>query len=353
MPKFYNPISPSKVYNPYQDFRLSRSKIENYIRCQKCFFLENKIGLKQIPMIPFNLNIAVDELLKKEFDWHRKNQELHPLIDQYGLNFVPFDHPQIDVWRNSLSAGISYKDPKTNFIVFGGVDDVWQDPESSKIVIVDYKATSKAGRIEKLSSEWHAGYKRQLEIYAWLFDKNGFDIYPDGYFVYCNANKDKEAFDGVLEFDLTLIPHKLDFSWVDGKVQDIYDLLNSSEIPNSNSECEYCAYFDARHDHALIGPGYNIYRNWAHDKIPSDIIHDLSVDGFEVINEHKPSGENQKFNYTYSSRYVLVKGEMTAKIDNDKFILRSGDRLDLNADTAVEFWVGDSGCDLYLTKPLA
>ena len=58
------------------------------------------------------LNIAVDELLKKEFDLYRKNQKPHPIMKKYNLNFVPYQHKDLNIWRNSLRGGISYLDEK-------------------------------------------------------------------------------------------------------------------------------------------------------------------------------------------------------------------------------------------------
>src|SRR5687768_18339188 len=64
-------------------------------------------------------------------------------------------------------------------------------------IVVDYKATSKDGEVT-LDADWQIGYKRQMEIYQWLFRKSGFRVSNTGYFVYCNGNTDKEAFDGRL-----------------------------------------------------------------------------------------------------------------------------------------------------------
>ena len=46
------------------------------------------------------LNVAVDELLKKEFDLYRKKQKPHPIMLKHNLNFVPYKHKNLDIWRN-------------------------------------------------------------------------------------------------------------------------------------------------------------------------------------------------------------------------------------------------------------
>jgi hypothetical protein len=117
---------------------------------------------------------------------------------------------------------------------------VWQAPDGS-INIVDYKATGGKAEVT-LDDEWKIQYKRQVEIYQWLFHKNGFNVSPTAYFVYANAQKDREAFDGKLDFDVTILPYEGDFSWVAGELKKLRACLDSEEIPNKTDVCEYCPY---------------------------------------------------------------------------------------------------------------
>ena len=57
-------------------FKLSRSKVDSYLSCQRCFFIDRKLGVGHPPGFPFNINSAVDELLKKEFDHIGLNKNL-------------------------------------------------------------------------------------------------------------------------------------------------------------------------------------------------------------------------------------------------------------------------------------
>jgi len=221
-------------------WRLSRSKISLFMECPRCFYVDNKLGTARPPGFPFNLNSAVDALLKKEFDVHRMNGTAHPLMQAYKLDAVPFDHPKMDEWRDSLKGGIVHKH-KTGMTVCGGVDDIWIMP-SGELIVVDYKATSKDAHITELDQDWHDGYKRQVEIYQWLLRQNDFHVSDMAYFVYANASKDKKAFDGKLEFEITLVPHKGNSSWVEGTLADIKKCLDSDALPEANPECDYCRY---------------------------------------------------------------------------------------------------------------
>ena len=120
-------------------FKISRSKFFNFLSCKRCFYLDRVIGFKEPSMPVWAFNIAIDDLLKKEFDQYRKEQKPHPIMEKYKLNFVNYQHKDLDTWRNSLKGGILYLDEKTNLIIHGGSDDLWVDVNEKKLIEVDYK----------------------------------------------------------------------------------------------------------------------------------------------------------------------------------------------------------------------
>ena len=223
-------------------WRLSRSKIDLFKECQRCFYIDNKLGTARPPGFPFNLNSAVDKLLKKEFDIHRSAQSSHPLMREYGLDAVPFEHPKMDIWRENFK-GVEVRHAPTGFTVSGAVDDLWVNPKG-EVIVVDYKATSKDGEVN-LDAEWQDGYKRQMEVYQWLLRENGLTVSDTGYFVYVNGRTDLEAFDGKLEFDVKLIPYTGNADWVEGTLMEIKSALDSEDIPEPGKECDYCRYREA------------------------------------------------------------------------------------------------------------
>lgn len=246
MSKYYNPHRKLEAcFQPGDDkpFRLSRTKISDFLNCPRCFYIDRRLGVGHPPGYPFSLNSAVDELLKKEFDIHRANGTTHPLMETYGIDAVPLAHEKMDEWRDSRTRGVTYLHEATNFLVTGGVDDVWVDRDG-QLIIVDYKATSKNSEVN-LDEEWQIGYKRQMEIYQWLFRMNGFAVSDTGYFVYCNGHTDREAFDGKLEFDVKLIPYTGTTDWVEKVLFQAKECLMSDEIPQSGDDCDWCKYVEA------------------------------------------------------------------------------------------------------------
>ena len=245
MSKYYNPNRKRNLYDSQslEPFRISRSKIDLFLNCPRCFYLDRRLGVGQPPGYPFSLNSAVDKLLKKEFDIHRADGTTHPLMKEYGIDAIPLSHEKIDEWRDSLRAGITFKIDGENIVITGGVDDVWVAPDG-EFIIVDYKATSKEEEVT-LDADWQIGYKRQMEVYQWLFRKNGFRVSSTGYFVYCNGNTDREAFDGKLEFTIKIISYTGDDSWVEGKVLDAIKCLKNDQLPESGEDCDFCRYREA------------------------------------------------------------------------------------------------------------
>ncbi|HEY4501698.1 MAG TPA: PD-(D/E)XK nuclease family protein [Candidatus Paceibacterota bacterium] len=244
MSLFYKPNrNPDYSYGGPK-WTLSRSKIDLFCECERCFYIDNRLGVARPPGYPFNLNSAVDALLKKELDAHRAKGTRHPLAEAYGLDAVPLQHANMDAWRDALRRGVMCDHKPTGLKIRGGVDDIWVGKDG-KLIVIDYKATSKDGKIESLDEDWHRGYKRQLEIYQWLLRQNGFEVSDTGYWVYANATRDRESFDGRLDFELTLVPYTGSTDWVEDCLLRLKACLDSDEIPPAGSDCDYCRYREA------------------------------------------------------------------------------------------------------------
>lgn len=232
-------------------FRVSRSKIELFTQCPRCFWLEAVKGIKRPSSPPFNINKAIDELFKKEFDHYRSKKEPHPLMVEYGVEGMPYQHNDIDTWRNTFS-GVSYLHQPTNLLIFGAVDDVWVNNQD-ELIVVDYKATAKDAPVKNLKEEgsWHDTYRRQMEVYQWLFKQNGFKVSTTGYFVYATGSWAHEKFDNILKFETCVFPHTGKTDWVEPTIQAMKECLESEEMPivgtaAMGGPCEHCEYAKAR-----------------------------------------------------------------------------------------------------------
>ncbi len=251
MSEYYRSKRTRGLFDPEsaEPYRISRSGIDLFLQCPRCFYLDKRLGTARVPMMPFNLNSAVDELLKREFDINRATGTAHALMLTHGIDAVPFAHPQMDEWREARTAGARSLHEPTNILVTGGVDDIWINPRK-KLHIVDYKATAKDTEVT-LDAPWQIGYKRQVEVYQWLFRRLGFDVDEVAYFVDCNGRKNAPAFDFKLEFDVKVIPYTGDDAWVEPALTDIKKCLMSPELPEAADSCDWCAYRTAAAQHEV------------------------------------------------------------------------------------------------------
>ena len=48
--------------------------------------------------------------------------------------------------------------------------------------------------------------------------QNGYKVATTGYFVYVNGKTDREAFDGKLDFDITIIPYLGNTDWIEKQI---------------------------------------------------------------------------------------------------------------------------------------
>ncbi len=232
-------------YESGKTFKLSRSGIDSFIKCQRCFYL-NKVGnIKDIGMPGFSLNSAHDELMKKELDAYREKAEAHPYMESLNKNLIPFQHEKMEEWRNNFK-GIAYHHKKTDLIITGAIDDVWIDTDTNELIIVEYKSTSTQSEIDlNDGTPWKEQYKRQIDIYQWLFRMNGFEVSDDSVFLYSNGIKTAEKFNDVMKFKTYVLEYKGSTDWVEPKIIEIKKVLDQTSIPSLNEECETCSYVES------------------------------------------------------------------------------------------------------------
>ena len=86
-------------------------------------------------------------------------------------------------------------------------------------------------------------YKKQIEIYSWIFKKNGFDLSNTAYFLFCSAlYKSVGSFNNKLEFKINIVSYELDDTWVDKTLVNLKKVLDADKLPDKSLNCDYCNY---------------------------------------------------------------------------------------------------------------
>lgn len=241
---------------PGRPTRLSRSKIDRFLECPRCFYRDRQLRVDRPKPFPYTLNNAVDLLLKREFDGYREASSPHPLMTSHGLDAVPFKDERLEAWRDALHRGIRYVHEPTQFEVTGGIDDVWGTP-GGELIIVDYKATARANEDGETPTVWPS-WQRQAEVYQWLFRQNGFSVSDTAYFVHANGDVRAPEFGGTLSFAMSLVPYEGSDAWVEQALLDIRQLLNSGAMPQAAAECQYCSYIEKAAPYEASSPSSRV-----------------------------------------------------------------------------------------------
>ena len=247
------------IYDPnnHSPYELSRTRIENFMKCPACFFLEQKKGVK-FPSVPgYNINEATDVLLKKDFKLFRETHNPHPFLKNKGLgHLVPFQHKEFELWTQSLHFGaegrLNTVHELTNLKIGGGLDDVWLNLETKRLHVVDYKSTSLKSPEKELSLDepWKITYKRQMDLYVWILRRKGFSVDGIGYFLYCNADRFRTPYfllkdKAEMRFDVALMEYPVDVSWIEPALLEIRALLDKDEQPSHHYRCEFGRLFES------------------------------------------------------------------------------------------------------------
>ena len=229
-------------------YELSRGRVENYLKCKACFWLEQLHLVKPPEMPSFTINTTTDILLKRDADAVRGKRSL-PLWEAHGLgHMIPFEHEHLAHWTNSLHYGLDetyfntvHEDTHIKF--GGGIDDVFLNTQTDQIHIVDYKSQAQGTRSPdkyepkpaSLDDPWKIGYKRQMDMYVWVARQKGFDVSNTGYFVYVDAQHkgiegmliDEDPFKAWMLFTASIIAYEADPSWVEPTLIEIKNFLLS------------------------------------------------------------------------------------------------------------------------------
>jgi PD-(D/E)XK nuclease superfamily len=218
--------------------QLSRSKIDLFVECPRCLYLDVARGIRRPSGPPFTLNNAVDALMKAEFDRYRAAREPHPLFAAVGLDAVPFAHAELDRWRHNFT-GVRWTDPETGWTLCGAIDDLWQAP-TGELIVADYKATARAEA--PTTERLYPSYRRQMDVYQFLVRRQGFAVANRGWFVFANGDGRAAAFGDKLCFTTSMVPYDGNDAWVLDAFRRAIAVIGGVASPPPNERCEFCAY---------------------------------------------------------------------------------------------------------------
>ena len=231
-----------KLYsnNSSRPFKLSRTKIDLFFECRRCFFLDQKLGIKRPHGTPLVLSNRIVDDFKKELNICRVEKNIHSKVKELNKNLIPLSHNKLEEWKNSFK-GASFLDDSTNLLVFGIIDDIWWDRSTSKNHSVIIKSNSKKNQMG-YENIW-PGYWRQLSLYSYLLSKNLLPMSSTGILVFINTPTSMDQIENRKNVNISIFEKILDFGWIQPTIKEISKTLNKEIPPKSSKKCKYCNYY--------------------------------------------------------------------------------------------------------------
>ena len=231
-----------KLYsnNSSRPFKLSRTKIDLFFECRRCFFLDQKFGVKRPHGTPLVLSNRIVEDFKKELNVCRVEKIIHSKVKELNKNLIPTSHSKLEEWKSSFK-GASFLDDSTNLLIYGIIDDIWWDRLTNKNHSVVIKSNSKKNPMS-YENIW-PGYWRQLSLYSYLLSKNHLTMSSTGILVFINTPTSMGQTKINSNFNLNIFEKILDFDWIEPTIKEIYKTLNNEKSPESSKKCKYCNYY--------------------------------------------------------------------------------------------------------------
>ena len=231
-----------KLYssNSSKPFKLSRTKVDLFFECRRCFFLDQKLGIKRPHGTPLVLSNRIVDDFKKELNVCRVEKKIHSKVEELNKNLMPISHNKLEEWKSSFK-GASFLDNSTNLLIFGIIDDIWLDRSTNKNHSIIIKSNSKKNQMS-YENIW-PGYWRQLSLYSYLLSKNLLQMSSTGILVFINTPTSIDQMENRKNFNLNIFEKILDFDWIEPTIKEISKTLNKEIPPESSKKCKYCNYY--------------------------------------------------------------------------------------------------------------
>jgi hypothetical protein len=223
-----------------REFLFSRTALDEFVECPRCFYFSRRLGHARPGGGMSGLPGAVEKLMRQELDGYRARHEQHPVMADLPGDLIPFDHPSLGDWRKS-KPGIRLAHAGSGFLLSGAPDDVWYSRETEELHIVDYKTTSSDDGAT-LETDWAPKYMRQVSFYQYLLSGIGHPASRVAYFLFAKADKEADAYGGIVRFDSIVRPYEVDTSWIEGALLGARACLEADAPPAPTEDCKWCAW---------------------------------------------------------------------------------------------------------------
>lgn len=173
----------------------------------------------------------MDKVIKKYFDECRKEGRRPEELATLPVDVTLYqDLKRLNTWRDNFK-GIRWSDAGGNTL-FGAIDDLLQQDET--LIVLDHKTKGFKPKEPDKTIDY---YQQQLDLYALLFQKNGFTVADTGHILLWYPEKVNGS--GIVQFATKLYDVALSPANAQAVFERALEVLHGAE-PEAAEKCEYC-----------------------------------------------------------------------------------------------------------------
>jgi len=204
---------------------LSHSGLDILYRCPRCFWLKYRCGINQPEGIVSRLPDRFDKILKGYFNLFRPFGELPPMLE--GKVEGRLENPFQETYFYTINDKYGF---------YAKLDECLVAEKGEKVPL-DFKTSSSDPRTRP---EVFPAYQRQLDEFAFLFEKNRYKSAGWGYLVYVYPLERSKLHNGfpMLVHVLKLETHP---ESVEERLLEGIQVLEQ-DMPNPSPECPFCQW---------------------------------------------------------------------------------------------------------------
>lgn len=216
---------------------LSKSSLDTFKNCPKCFWLEKNAKLKRVEGIKASIMNGIDDGMKQVSDYHAETAKPAPYLSIIpGARPFP-DRELLKKFMNWRTFQATIQAGKHEALIWGQLDDLiqWED---GRVSAWDFKSNGKKRDWNEYTMTYNS---LQGDMYDILLPAQGLVTTGDAYFTYSWP----VVVDGVMGFDFETVKMQADPSRALLVIENAIDCLLGAE-PEASPFCEYCSYVTKR-----------------------------------------------------------------------------------------------------------
>lgn len=201
---------------------LSPTGIESSKRCPRCFWIQYNKKIRQPEGIVSRLANRFDGIIKKYFDLYRPLGELPPMIEGQVEGKLQYPFQETYFYHHNNDYGL-----------MGKLDECLVTNKGT-YTPVDHKTASSDPNSKPLIS----AYQTQLDVYAFLLEKNNRPSSGIGHLIYFFPAEGKKLHNG-FPMQVTVKTLKTNLKNAEKELLKAIEILKG-KIPKSSNECPFC-----------------------------------------------------------------------------------------------------------------